>query len=136
MSDMRRRKDRPLWLKIILKVPKLSLEGFSDRLQGLFWAVILPMLLMLFFCTSVYVVACFSFPFNMVLLASLYIVVGALILRILIERALTSEEAILHEVDFRWDVERSFKEYLDVLEARQNSEHSHHDLEEENQERG
>jgi len=39
------REDLPLFYKIILKVPKLSLDALSgnEKLHGIFWAAILPL---------------------------------------------------------------------------------------------
>ena len=108
-----RRRDYPLWIRIILKVPKLSLEGFSDRFQGAFWISILPIFLVLFFYANLLLIACLSSPFNMILVAVLDSSIAALLIRILVERTLTSEEAMLNQEHFRWDLERSLNEYLD-----------------------
>lgn len=108
-----RRRDYPLWIRIILKVPNLSLEGFSDRFQGAFWILILPILLAVFPFANLLLIACLSSPFNMILVAVLDSSIAALLVRILVERTLTSEEAMLNQEPFRWDLERSLNEYLD-----------------------
>jgi hypothetical protein len=108
-----RTENLPLWIRIILKIPKLSLEGFSDVFQGLFWILILPALAALYTYVNLFLMVSFTSPFNLVMVFSVLCVVVILSLRVIVERTLASEEAVLNEWDSTLDRERLINEYIE-----------------------
>lgn len=105
----------PLVYKLILKIPKLSLDGTSEKAYGIFWAVILPILVICEFLTNLMLLTFARFPFNVLSVVLFNSVVGLFAVRILVERALNSERAILNQGHFEWKVEEKFNEYLRCL---------------------
>jgi len=112
----------PLIYKLILKIPKLSLGGASEKVQGIFWAVILPVLVMCEFLINLMLLTYAHFPFNVLSVILFNSVVGLLAIRILVERALNSEKAILNQGHFEWKVEETFNEYLRCLRKDEDEE--------------
>jgi hypothetical protein len=112
----------PLVYKLILKVPKLSLDGASEKVYGIFWAVILPILVICEFLTNLMLLTYARFPFNVLSVILFNSVVGLFALRILVERTLNSEKAILNQGHFEWKVEETFNEYLRCLRKDEDEE--------------
>jgi len=108
--------DLPWFYKLILRLPRLSLEDFPEKLQGVFWVVVLPVFLMADFFVNLALLGCLPFPYNFVSMFAFTSIVVMLILRIFLERALNARKAIVSEGRFRWDLERSFDQYSELLE--------------------
>jgi hypothetical protein len=109
----------PLFYRIILKVPKLSLDALSEneKLHGIFWAAILPSLLLCNLLLNMLLIATLSFPFNMLSVTAINLLIMLLALRILVERALNSEKAYLSK-SFNWNMEKSLQEYFALINKR------------------
>jgi ABC-type transport system involved in cytochrome bd biosynthesis fused ATPase/permease subunit len=108
--------DLPWLYRLILRFPRLSLEDFPERLQGLFWVLILPAFVigdvMVNFVFLFYV----PFPYNYASVFAFTLILVMLMLRIFLERALNARRTIVREARFRWDVERSLQQYSELLE--------------------
>jgi len=115
-QDGSRREDIPLFYKIILKVPKLSLDFLSgnEKLHGFFWAAVLPSLLFGDLFLNMLLIAVLSFPFNVLSVTAINALIMLFILRILVERALNSEKAYLGQ-SFKWNLEKSLNDYLSLI---------------------
>jgi hypothetical protein len=100
--------DFPLFYRFVLRFPLLSLEGFPEKYQGLFWAVVVPALLAVYFFTDMLLFACLHFPFNLLSVFGLTSVVCLLIIRIYVERMLQARNALFQEFK-----QREFREVLD-----------------------
>jgi ABC-type transport system involved in cytochrome bd biosynthesis fused ATPase/permease subunit len=114
-DENERRQNVPLWCKVLLRIPQLNLDVFGERFQGIFWMIILPVFLICDFFMNLLVLTWLSFPFNLALLLFANLLIVLFLLRILVDRALQAQEAILNQGRFRWDIESSFKEYLSIL---------------------
>ncbi len=103
----------PLFYRIILKVPKLSLESFSEneKSQGIFWAAILPAFLICDLLLNMLFIAVLSFPLNFLSVIIVNGVIVLFILRILVERALNSEKAY-YSKGFDWNLEKYLEDYF------------------------
>jgi hypothetical protein len=108
----------PLLYRLILKFPLLSLNGFSDRFQGLFWVLILPTFVISDTMINLLFVMCLPFPFNLISVVLFTSILLMFILRIFLERALNTRRAIIGEGRFRWNVERAIQEYAQLLQER------------------
>ena len=111
-----KRRNHPIWLKIILKIPEPNLGSFSQRFHGLFWVLVLPVLFLSMFFLNVLLIMGLLFPWNAILFVSFNSAIAVLMLRVLLGRSLKSEEAILNEGHFHWNIEKSFDEYLSFLD--------------------
>jgi hypothetical protein len=117
------REDLPIFYKIILKVPKLSLDALSgnEKLHGIFWAAILPSLLFGDLFLNMLLIAVLIFPFNVLSVIAINSLIILLILRILVERALNSEKAYLSQ-GFNWNLEKSLEDYFLLIHKREDKE--------------
>jgi hypothetical protein len=111
-SDNEMERDPRLWVRIILKIPKLSLESFSDSFHGYWWILAPPVFITIEFYMNLLLLTCITFPFNIISFLSVNTIIALLFTRILVERTLCAERAILNEGCFHWDLERSLDEYL------------------------
>jgi hypothetical protein len=107
-----------LFYKLILKLPQLSLEGFSDRFQGLFWILILPILVMSDSMITLLLIVCLPFPFSLISTVVVTSIVLIFMIRILLERELNARRAIIREGRFLWNVEKAVNEYERLLQKR------------------
>jgi hypothetical protein len=108
--------DLPWFYRLVLRLPRLSLEDFPERLQGLFWVLILPVFVMVDFFVDFGLLGCLPFPYNFVSVVVFTSILVMFMLRIFLERALNTRRAIISEGRFRWDIERSFQQYSELLE--------------------
>jgi len=106
--------DLPLTYRLILKFPKLSLEGYSEKFQGLFWVVLLPIFLLGDLCLNLLLLVGLPFPTNYLAFFVATSFVIMLILRILVEQTLSTSNAMLKE-SHRWDVDKAVQSYLKIL---------------------
>jgi hypothetical protein len=118
------RQNMPLWCRILLRIPQLDLGVFGERFQGIFWIIVVPVFLFCDFFMNLYVIMALSFPVNFVILLFTNLVIALFLLRILVDRTLQAQEAILSEGRFQWDVESSFKEYLSILNKKKTEKDS------------
>lgn len=108
----------PLLYRIILRFPRLSIDGFSDRFQGLFWALILPIFVVSDTMATLLLMVCLPFPLNFISVVTLTSMILMFMLRIFVERELNMRRAIVEEGRFRWNVETAIQEYAQLLQKR------------------
>lgn len=89
------RKDLPLLYRFLLRVPKLSLENFQMESEGIFWAVIVPIMLTGDVFLNLVLLVFLPFPFNYLSVTFITLIVAILVLRIHLERFLNTRKAIL-----------------------------------------
>lgn len=107
-----------LLYRIILRFPRLRIDGFSDRFQGLFWGLILPIFVMSDTMATLLLMICLPFPLNFISVVTLTSMILMFMLRIFIERELSMRRAIAEEGRFRWNVETAIQEYAQLLQKR------------------
>ena len=105
----------PLVHRILLKFPLLSLEGFSDRFQGLFWAVGVPALLTVYFFGNMLFFACLRFPLNCLAVFGVTVLVCLFIIRIYLERMLPTRKAFFEGYEQR-HIQEVLADYMDLCE--------------------
>ncbi len=105
----------PLFYRVVLKFPKLSVESFSAERQGLFWAVGLPVFVICYVFLNILLLIFLSFPYNYVIVLALGILYAMFIIRILVERELSSKRAIVRSAYFRWQIDKSLQDYLHLI---------------------
>lgn len=113
-DDARDLKDLPLMYRLILKFPKLSLEGYSEKFQGIFWVVVVPIFLIVDFCVNLLILVFLPFPINYLGFFVATSFVAILIIRILVDRTLDTSKAMLKE-GHPWDIDKAVQGYLQLL---------------------
>lgn len=117
LSDEDSLDDLPLFYRLVLRLPLLSLDGFLDKYQGIFWAVVVPALLAVYFFTDMLLFVCLHFPFNWLSVTGLTSVVCLLIIRIYVERIVQARNALFQEFKQR-DIREVLNDYLGLCEKR------------------
>lgn len=111
-----------LILKLILKLPLPAFPGFVlkrlPEIEGVFWAILVPIFLILYFFFGIWWFATasllFSFPFNLMLGLIVPAVVFVFFLRLQLERTILWWKNL--KGDHReWDVSKAVREYIALL---------------------
>jgi len=89
-----------------------SLEGAAS---GVFWAIVVPIFLVLNFFFTMFMLIWFSFPLNIILAAIVPVAVFVIFIKICLERFVNWWNLVIGESDFVWDVETGIKEYMDLI---------------------
>jgi hypothetical protein len=105
----------PFIYRIILKIPVPSLDALPSTFQGIFWAIIVPVLLVLIFLFTMFSLTYFIFPLNVILSALAPIIVFLLFLRIIVERFIKQWNAMIEGQKLEWNVAKQIEEYLELL---------------------
>jgi len=105
-------------LKLLLKFPNPSIFSKFPGIEGVFWAIVAPIFLILYFLTSVGMVAflslIFIFPFNIVLGLLIPGIIFVFFLRIQVERTLQMWRNI-HTPIKNWDIAKTAEELLEIF---------------------
>jgi hypothetical protein len=107
--------DLSLLSRVILRIPKLSLDGVSPIYQGLFWVLGLPIFFVCSFFLDFALLVSWQFPINYVSVALFNLMIALLVARVLIERELNLRRAILKQQGFQWNVGKTMEEYVQCL---------------------
>lgn len=105
-----------------MKIPKLSIEGASPIVHGLFWALICPLFIVGIFFMNFLLLLLLSFPYNYFFAAISNTIVILFMMRILVERVLNLESSLLKETVFSWDIDKSAEEYVKLIRTSQSIE--------------
>ena len=116
------KRNMPLAYRLILKVPMPSLDFLPDVSHGIFWAVIVPIFVVLESYLGLLLLLAFPFPTNYVLAGLIPGSILLLFLRIQLERFINWWNAEVAQQGFKWNVEKAAVEYFDLLKIRKSEE--------------
>jgi len=106
----------PWFYRLILKIPGADFLVSSS--SGVFWAIVVPVFLVLEFFLSIFLILIFPFPVNVLLTAIIPIVVFMIFIKVSLERFMNWWDSIVGESSLEWDVEKRTREYVAFLEKR------------------
>jgi hypothetical protein len=106
----------PLIYKLILKVP--GSDFIQSISSGIFWSIVVPIFLLLDFFINFFLLLLFPFPINILLTLIIPAAVLMVFLRINLERFINWWNLNIED-SFKWDVEKSLKEYLTILKEKE-----------------
>jgi len=115
-------RDMPLFYRLILKLPLPSLDFLPDVSHGIFWAVIMPIFVVLESYLGLFLLVAFSFPTNIVLVGVIPGIILLFFLRIQLERFIKWWNATVAQQGFKWNVEKTAIEYFDLLKIKKSEE--------------
>jgi len=104
---------------LLLKLPGVSR---IERASGLFYVLVVPILVFLSILLSLVLLLTFPFPFNMLLVAIIPASLLVVLIRLGLERFINLWNLIVAASAVEWNVEKSIKEYVELLES-----HRRHD---------
>lgn len=108
------RRKLPLVYRLILKLPMPSLDFLPQVSHGIFWAVIVPIFMVLESYLALVLLLTFAFPTNIVLAGAIPGIILIFFLRIQFERFINWWNATIAQQGFEWNVEKATREYLDL----------------------
>jgi hypothetical protein len=122
-------------LKLLLKLPSPSFPDFVTKklpgIEGIYWAVIVPILMIAYFYLSFWSVSFFSehlaFPFNILPLLSVPAILLVILVRTQLERAIVLLRS-LKGSNKDWNVSRVAAEFEELL-RRQRAKEQHDETE-------
>lgn len=104
----------PLIYRLILRLPKPTLDFLPEVSQGIFWAIIVPIFLILEFFLSVFLLVAFPFPTNILFTSIVPTIIFIIFLRTMLERSINSWNALM-ESGIVLNVEKAVRDYVDFL---------------------
>jgi hypothetical protein len=110
----------PFFYRLILKVPGANLIGNAS--SGIFWAIVVPIFLVLEFFLNLFLLLYFPFPINIVLTSIIPVVILIVFVRISLERFINWWNLNVGESSFKWNVEETMQEYLAMLNKKEENE--------------
>jgi len=110
-------KDKLPWFyRLILKLPGVKfLENVSS---GVFWGIVVPILLVLEFFLSMFLLLVFPFPTNIILAAIIPVGVLLIFMRIFLERFINLWNLTVGKSSSEWNIEKTMQEYIALLKKR------------------
>lgn len=108
----------PFIYRLILKLPKVGLDNFPDGFQGIFWAIVVPIFMVIEFFLSFFLLISFTFPLNIILTGIIPLAIFVIFVKVTLERFINWWNAIFGE-PYTWNIEKAVNEYLNLL-RRQN----------------
>jgi len=107
----------PWFYRLILKIPGANfLENTSS---GVFWGIVVPILLILEFFLSMFLLLLFPFPINIVLTATIPVGVLLIFMRITLERFINLWNITIGNSDQEWNIEKTMQEYIALLKKKE-----------------
>ena len=115
-----------LLVKILLKLPNPSLPFFIVKhfpeFEGIFWALVVPLSLSVFFWVAIWLISFlsfhFSFPLNVIIGFLMPAIPFVFFLRIQLERTVLWWKSI-HEQPRDWQTSKRVEEFIELLNRQQ-----------------
>jgi hypothetical protein len=110
-------KDKLPWFyRFLLKIPFVRAATVFGEYEGLYWALVLPLLLLMEFLLSFYLLLCFPFPVNIIATGVIPTLTLIIFIRVQLERFLSLVSTMTQTVR-KWDVAEVVEDYVRLLEA-------------------
>jgi len=125
MSDSEKTEEQPeepklsLWHRLLLKVPKLSLDSFPEYFHGVFYSIVLPIFLIVTFVLTALFLVFIPFPFNYLAASVIPVFLMLYFGRTMTERFINWYKASFAKPK-EWDVDKTSNEYFELLEQQKN----------------
>ena len=105
------KKDLPIFYRLILKIPLLSLGSFS----GLFWAIFVPIFIVLNFFLDLFIMVYFSFPINLALTFVIPVLIFTLFMRVMLERMINWWNSFIVSGYTQRELSKVINEYVSLI---------------------
>jgi hypothetical protein len=109
----------PWFYRLLLKLPGV---GRIETAPGLFWVLVVPILLFLNILLSLVLLFTLPFPVNILLVAVVPASLLVVLVRLGLERFINLWNLIVAASAVEWNIEKATKEYVELLESQGRSE--------------
>ena len=103
----------PWFYRLLLKLPGVSR---IERASGLFYVLVVPILVFLSTLLGLVLLLMFPFPLNILLVAIIPISLLVVLVRLGLERFINLWNLIVAASAVEWNIEKSINEYVELLE--------------------
>jgi hypothetical protein len=110
----------PLVYRLILKVP--GAEFLENCSSGVFWAIVMPVFLMIEFFLNMFILVYFRFPLNIILASIIPTTIFLIFVRISLQRFINWWNSEVASQGFKWNLEEKMQEYLAMLKKKEEKE--------------
>jgi hypothetical protein len=105
----------PWYYRLILKIPGADvLENISS---GLFWAIVVPIFLLLEFFFTLFALVYFPFPINVCMASIIPVAILLVFIRISLERFINWWDATVND-SLEWNIDKTMPEYMKLLKKK------------------
>lgn len=102
--------------RLILKLPKITLESASADLEGIYWAIMIPIFIVCEAFLSFFLLIAFPFPVNLVVTSIIPTAIFVVFVRVQLERFLNWWNLNVRSKPMKWDVKKGTEEYMKLLQ--------------------
>lgn len=106
----------PWFYRLVLKLPKPTLENSSNTMHGLFYGLVLPILMVVSVFVNVIAIAYLPTPVNLLVIGSIVGMVFLIFLRIQLERFINSLNAVAKKEPLEWNIDKSLRGYFKLIQ--------------------
>ncbi|UCD96841.1 MAG: hypothetical protein JSV35_01940 [Candidatus Bathyarchaeota archaeon] len=110
------RENLPRFYRLILKIPNAPM---AIGTSGLFWAVVVPLLVFLNSLLTFFILLYFQFPVNILLVIGIPIPLTIAFIKVNLERTINFWNLLVRRTGFEWNVHKRTEEYITLLEKQQ-----------------
>jgi hypothetical protein len=110
----------PLIYRLILKVP--GAEFLENCSSGVFWAIVVPVFLMIEYFLNMFILVYFRFPLNIILASIIPTTIFLIFVRISLQRFINWWNSEVASQGFKWNMEERMQEYLAMLKKKEEKE--------------
>ena len=117
MSETKLDRDKLPWIyRVILRLPKIGLESVLGDLQGVYWAIVVPLFLVCEFFLSLFLLLAFPSPINFVMICIIPAATFVIFVKVELERFMNWWNMTFPSRPMRWDVKKTTEEYVKLLQ--------------------
>lgn len=114
----------PWFYRLVLKLPFPS-QSLPENLQGIFWAIIVPIFITLEFFIAIFLLILFPFPINIFFAGSIPAVIFLIFVKVQLQRLINMWNAEVKQRHFKWDLDKISKEYFSLLKKNESESEKH-----------
>jgi len=115
----------PLLYRLILKLPNMRVESLPHVIQGLFWGIVLPLLIGVEVLVSFFLLF-LPPPANLIALTIIPAAILIIFVKTMLQRFINWWNGFVSSQTYKWNVTQALDEYKDLLE-KQNAKNKEHD---------
>jgi hypothetical protein len=106
----------PWFYRFLLKIPFVRAATVFGEYEGVYWAIVLPLLMVMEFVVSFFLLLCLPFPVNIIATGIIPAFTLVIFIRVQLERFLNLVSTMTQTVR-KWDVAEAIDDYVRLLEV-------------------
>jgi len=108
----------PWYYRLVLRLPRLSMEGFSEVFQGIFWVLFLPLLIVCSFFLDLFLFLFLPGPVNFIAVSAITLVVFIIFVKTQLEKFINAWNAMIKKGPAEWNIDKTLQGYIELLQQK------------------